>query len=182
MILWKDIPGWEGLYQASSEGQIKALEKRRYSGRNHTTCRIYPERILKGSVSPRGYNICTLCKDGKVTSYTLHSLIAQTFIPNPENKPEVNHIDGNKLNNCVNNLEWVTYYDNRKHAFIELNKTSAITHILIDVISGEKYQSARQAYMHNNFQFTFRHFRKMLTGKRKNHTNFKIIENENSIF
>lgn len=67
-------------------------------------------------ISPFGYNIIRLCNNGVTKNFRMARLVAQAFIPNPENKPEVNHIDGNKLNDCVENLEWNTRSENMRHA------------------------------------------------------------------
>ena len=74
-------------------------------------------RVLKPQVRGKGYLYVGLLKDGKQVRVSVHRLVAETFIPNPENKPEVNHIDGDKTNNCVSNLEWVTTSENAIHAF-----------------------------------------------------------------
>lgn len=75
------------------------------------------QRILKLVKTPHGYLSVGIIFGGKKRSFRVHRLVAQTFIPNPENKPQVNHIDGDKLNNDVSNLEWVTHTENIKHAF-----------------------------------------------------------------
>ena len=98
--IWKDIQGYEGLYQVSNLGRIK-------SG--------YKSIILQPGVC-RGYLIVNLYKDKKGLSQKVHRLVAQAFIPNPENKPTVNHKDGNKQNNCVSNLEWATIKEQNNHA------------------------------------------------------------------
>lgn len=73
-------------------------------------------KYLKGSIKNTGYKMALLSIDGKKKDYAIHRLVAEAFIPNPNNKPVVNHKDGNKLNNCVSNLEWTTYSENRTHA------------------------------------------------------------------
>ena len=98
---WKDIPGYEGLYQASNLGKI----------RNEKT-----RNILSGGIK-RGYKEVILIKDNKRKYKLVHRLIALTYIPNNSNKPQVNHKDGNKLNNNVDNLEWCTRSENMKHAY-----------------------------------------------------------------
>ena len=119
--IWKDIEGYEGLYQVSTCGNVKSLPKVR---RNGTGTYIQKEKLLKPSNTSTGYKKVELCKDGKRKSFKVHRLVAQAFIPNPENKREVNHIDGNKHNNNVNNLEWVTSSENKLHAFeMHLNPT-----------------------------------------------------------
>lgn len=114
MEIWKDVKGYEGIYQVSNKGRIKSLS--RYErGRNGKPC-FRKEKILKGQVSQYGYRRIQLFKDSKVKFPGVHRVVAEAFIPNPENKPQVNHKDGNKLNNNVENLEWVTQSENMKHA------------------------------------------------------------------
>ena len=98
--VWKDVKGYEGLYQVSSLGRV----------RNVTTT-----RILKQAKHHGGYMLVRLSKNGKAHTCTVHRLAAQSFISNPENKPQVNHIDENKTNNNVSNLEWVTSKENINH-------------------------------------------------------------------
>jgi hypothetical protein len=111
--IWKDIKGYEGRYQISNLGRVKSLTKSIWNG---YTFRIKDEFILKGGKDKKGYLYVILSKDGIKSIYKIHRLVAQFFIPNPENKLEVNHIDGNKLNNSVNNLEWCTHQENIYHA------------------------------------------------------------------
>ena len=93
---WKDIIGFEGLYQVSNLGRIKSLRD------NHNNPR---EKILKPQLT-KGYYWISLWKNGKRKMYLIHRLVALAFIPNPMNLPQVNHIDENKTNNCADNLEW----------------------------------------------------------------------------
>ena len=101
MEIWKDIKGYEGLYKVSSEGRIKSLNY------NHT-CK---EQILKPGSNKKGYLRVVLCKKGKFKTFLIHRLVSASFIPNPDNLPEVNHKDEDKTNNNVSNLEWC----NRKY-------------------------------------------------------------------
>lgn len=98
MEIWKDIPGYEGLYQASNMGRIRSL-KFRHIDRIHIMC------LGKRT---DGYLCVGLSKNGKVTSKTVHRLVALTFLPNPNGYEMVNHKDENKRNNRVDNLEWCT--------------------------------------------------------------------------
>ena len=107
--IWKDIEGYEGLYQVSSEGRIKSLSRLTSNGRK------IADRILTPYKNRDGYLQLKLYKDGKYINHKIHRLVANAFIPNPENKPEVNHIDENKENNNVSNLEWVTRKENANH-------------------------------------------------------------------
>lgn len=104
MEIWRDIKGFEGLYQVSNLGRVKSLPKYTYS-------RGYPqlrkEKILRPGYT--GKNRCyatVVLNDGK--GYKVHRLVAQAFIPNPDNLPQVNHKDENPFNNCADNLEWCT--------------------------------------------------------------------------
>lgn len=97
---WKDITGYEGLYKISQCGEIFSVR------RNHI-------------ISPflaSGYNEIVLSKNGVRKKWLVHRIVAGEFIVNEKGLPCVNHIDGNKLNNCVDNLEWCTYKENMKHA------------------------------------------------------------------
>ena len=121
--VWKDIEGYEGLYQVSNFGNIKSLARIVHSEKR-SDYKI-KEKVLKQSDTTTGYKKVELHKDNeKRKSFKVHRLVAQAFIPNPENKREVNHIDGNKHNNNANNLEWVTSSENKLHAFeMHLNPT-----------------------------------------------------------
>ena len=114
MEIWKNIKGYENLYLISNTGKVKALAKSIWNGQGYLH---FPEIIRKPTYDKDGYLNITLSKKGKSTTFKLHRLVATAFIPNPNNLPEVNHIDGNKSNNKVDNLEWVTRSENQKHAF-----------------------------------------------------------------
>lgn len=111
MEIWKDIEGYEGLYQVSSEGMVKSLNYNR-TGK---------ERILKSAKDKYGYLFVKLRKEGTVKYYLIHRLIAIAFIPNPDNKPCIDHINGDKTDNRVENLRWVTHKENMNNP-ITLNK------------------------------------------------------------
>lgn len=112
---WKDIKGYEGLYQVSNLGRVRGLD-RIVNGKGNKP-HFKKGRILAQRVRSKKYQYLSvnLSKDDKLITYALHRLVAIAFIPNPENKPQVNHIDENRLNNCVDNLEWVTNYENMHH-------------------------------------------------------------------
>lgn len=107
--IWKDISGYEGIYRVSNLGRVKSLE--RFDSNNH----LVKEKIKKLDKLKNGYLRIELWKNGKVVRFLVHRLVAQTFIPNPEKFPQVNHKDENKQNNCVNNLEWCSASYNTKY-------------------------------------------------------------------
>ena len=98
--IWRDITGYEGLYQISNLGNVRNIKFYR---------KVNP-------YEHKGYLRVALCKNNHCTHSYVHRLVAQEFILNSSNKPEVNHKDGNKLNNCVFNLEWCTHQENMEHA------------------------------------------------------------------
>jgi len=104
--IWKDIEGYEGRYQVSNLGRVKSLNYR------HTD----QERILQPIPFSHGYLVVNFLKNKKHKTFLIHRLVAQSFIPNPDNKPQVNHINGVKTDNRVVNLEWVTPLENTQHA------------------------------------------------------------------
>lgn len=105
---WRPIAGWEGLYEVSSLGRVRSFV-RYYDIINKRGIPMHFKRggkVIKGKVMPNGYIMVRLHKDGEETNALAHRLVAQAFIPNPENLPEVNHKDRNTANNNVSNLEW----------------------------------------------------------------------------
>lgn len=109
---WRDIEGYEGKYQVSNTGRVKSLQYHRGNS----------ERCLIPKKGKNGYLYVVLSKENKVKTFKIHRLVATYFIQNKENKPYVNHKDGNKENNNVENLEWVTPLENNLHAFYVLGK------------------------------------------------------------
>lgn len=119
--IWKDIKGYEGLYQVSNLGRVKSLSriyKHNYFGRE-TKYKKSKDKILNVNKN-QGYGHVILCKNGKCKQKLLHRILAKAFIPNIENKPNINHIDGNGLNNSLENLEWCTQKENVRHAINHL--------------------------------------------------------------
>lgn len=99
--IWKDIPDFEGLYQVSNTGKVKSFRKSTKYGSQ-------PEYILNPTICNHGYAQVTLYDKARKKKYTVHRLVAELFIPNPDNLPQINHKDEDKTNNNVDNLEWCT--------------------------------------------------------------------------
>ena len=112
--IWKNIDGYEGLYQVSNLGRVKSLEKFIYDTINRT--QHNKERILKPGKSKTGYLQVILCKDRKIKTFSVHRLVAMTFLENPNNLETVHHIDEDKTNNKVSNLEWTTQKKNVQYS------------------------------------------------------------------
>ena len=110
---WKDIQGYEGLYQISDKGTVKGLE--RVLKYNATKTKIWKEKTIKTIVDHLGYCRVSLCKNGTVKPFKIHRLVATAFL---SGEGHVNHIDGNKLNNNVSNLEFCTPKENNWHSFV----------------------------------------------------------------
>ena len=104
----KDVVGYEGLYGITNQGRAYGYKSRKW---------------LRPRISYRGYYLITLLMNGKPHQHSLHRVVGHAFIPNPKDKPQINHIDGDKLNNHVDNLEWVTASENMQHCYeLGLNK------------------------------------------------------------
>lgn len=100
---WRDIPGFDGHYQVSDCGRVKSLK-------------FGKERIMKGGHIGRGYPSVLLTKNGQPSTHYIHRLVAKAFLPTDDERPHVNHIDGDRENNHVTNLEWCTHTENIAHA------------------------------------------------------------------
>lgn len=130
---WTHINGFDDLYIISNLGRVKSFHNGYW-------------KSLKPGKTKKGYLNVILCKNGKETSYQVHRLVALHFITNPENKPEVNHIDENKQNNTVWNLEWMTSKENNNHGTRNERLSKKVS--CYDIISGvfiQEFGSIRHA-------------------------------------
>lgn len=112
--VWKDIKGFEGHYQISSFGEVKSVSRWRDTRKGSGY--ITKEKIMKQKKNITGYYSVQLCLNAVMTFKTIHRLVAEHFLSNPDNKLTVNHIDANKANNHVSNLEWSTSAEQMQHA------------------------------------------------------------------
>lgn len=126
--MWKDINGFEDAYRISDSGEV--WSKDRWCIDLKGRKRFRKGQKLNPDIAQNGYYRVTLAKNGKKVQKYLHRLLAEYFIPNPDNLPQVNHKDGNKLNCCIENLEWVSVRENTIHAY---------KHGLIKHVRGERH-------------------------------------------
>jgi hypothetical protein len=121
--LWKNITGYEGMYKISNFGRVKSYKKRTGKGVIFLTTFLFSGSTIK-------YLIVHLSKNNNKKNCAIHRLVAQAFIPNPENKPQVNHLNNNPLNNHVDNLVWGTPSENMRHCVKQnrCNKPKGETH------------------------------------------------------
>lgn len=163
--IWKNIDGYGQDYQVSNYGRIKSFKR-------------YKEgKLLATPATQQGYPQVSLSLNGVDQPHLVHRLVATHFLPNPENKPQVNHLDGNKLNNRVDNLEWATPQENVQHAYnlgLAKVKSGSESHlykcsievldrngVVIDILVGSK-DMAQKGYNSGNVFAC-------LQGKRKTH-------------
>ena len=128
---WKPVVGYEGLYEVSNWGRVKSLK-------------FGKERILKQNQCMNGYYYVGLSKNGILKRYSVHRLVAEAFIPNLDNLPQVNHKDENKLNNVVSNLEWCTYKYNNCYG-------TRLERVRDKQINGKKSKPVLQYDLEGNF-------------------------------
>jgi hypothetical protein len=150
MEIWKPVKNYENLYEVSNIGRVRS--KTRYvtnydMNTKQYSKRLYIGKIIQGTIQKTGYKRIIL-SNGNIKTYKfIHQLVAEAFIPNPENKPCIDHINGRKLDNRANNLRWVTYKENNNYAQknglwknVHFNKKP-----ILNITTGQKYESAMEA-------------------------------------
>lgn len=150
--IFKDVVGYEKMYQVSNLGNVKSLEKTSIykTSKGTTIKRKVRGKHLKQCIDRYGYSRLCLCKDGHERTLVTHRLVAQAFIPNPENKQQVNHINGIKTDNRLENLEWVTASENSKHRFDTLgHKGNKSGHEIPIRVNGIVFESLKAASLYN---------------------------------
>ena len=172
--IWKDIEGYEGLYQVSNLGRVRSLTRNR-RGRNNAPNPIQG-RILKQHTC-FGYCYISLCKNRKYKGFRVHRLVAHAFIPNPDNLPQVNHKDENKTNNCVDNLEWCTQEYNQNYGTINIrksqkqlndkNKSKVVLQYTLDGTFIKEWKSTMD--VQRNLGFAHTHISECCRGKQANY-------------
>ena len=141
--IWKDVPGYSGLYQISSLGRVRSFKN--FHG--------IKECVMSPGIS-RGYYHVALYKDLKLKRYYVHRLVAMAFIPNPDNLPLINHKNEIKTDNRVENLEWCTVQYNRTYGNAKLNHAKKCGKAVLCIETGQQFISCREAAQIMNLDHT----------------------------
>jgi hypothetical protein len=159
--IWRPIDGYKGNYLISNHGNVKCL-------RNGLISPIKPR------IDRAGYLTVRLTKNGETNTRYIHRLVAAAYVPNHMNKPFINHRNGNKLDNSLKNLEWVTHAENIKHAYDIKLIPKYNEKKVVDDCSGKKYSSIKDAS--NDLSIKYSTLRGFLNGRYKNKTCLKYLE------
>lgn len=144
--IWKSVVGYEGLYEVSNLGRVKGVERKLPHNRNKNLTYIRKEKLLTSTKMNNGYLRVEMSNNGKHKLNLVHRLVALTFIPNPNNYREVNHINCDKSDNRVENLEWVSSSQNKIHALE--NNLYQNNKVLLQIKNGvviNEYKSTKEA-------------------------------------
>lgn len=172
MEIWKDIQGYEDIYQVSNLGKVKSKDF--YRNGKSGYLKKYKGKILKGHINNLGYVCFDLYKDGFRKNIKGHILVALHFVDGYQEGLWVNHKDGNKQNNEYKNLEWCTPKENSIHAF-ETRLIVRQGEVVLHLSTGIFYESIRQAYRSGLINCSRSHFQKQLRGNLENRTLFKVV-------
>lgn len=176
---YKAVKGFEGFYEISDAGVVRSID-RTISVINHgSECkRTDKGKIICPTLKRNGYLQVGLIKSGVRKYINVHRLVAIAFVPNQNNLPEVNHIDGDKQNNTAANLEWCTSKDNHAHAK-EMglghytDSRNGFSKAVINTVTGEEFETARMAYNSFKPSYGYVYFTRKLSGEKPNETPFK---------
>lgn len=141
---WRPIPGYEGYYEVSNMGRVKSLN--RYTQSRWGTPIFHKSQMMKCRVASNGYRHVKLTKEGRCKEPLVHRLVAEAFLTNPLNLPQVNHKDGNKSNDVVSNLEWCSQSENQLHSRRVLKRVCGLPRKPVECIdTGEVFETAHHA-------------------------------------
>lgn len=176
LIEWKDIEGYEGIYQVSNTGLVRSKDRfiNTIDGKSYWKA----GKLLKPKNHKYGYHEVLLCKNGIKEHHYVHRLLASAFIPNPDKKPQVNHLNGLKYDNRIENLEWVTQSENALHAcraglYFDIAAQKHRGRRVLDTSTREQYSSIDKAAKAAGLSPST--MRRMLVGQRRNTTSFSLI-------
>lgn len=166
--VWKDVMGYDSLYQVSNFGRIKSLFKKWVRG-------YRKESFMSPRINKYGYSQVTLQHKKNKKTILVHRIEAFAFIPNIQNKPIINHINAIRTDNRIENLEWCTSSENIKHCFNMGNKDQCgsknpYSKKVINIITQKEYESIREAQLDSGYSYNY--FSRMLSGQNKNTTSF----------
>lgn len=189
--VWKDIPNYEGYYQISNLGRIKSVARK---VKYQNSYRNVKEKLKKTFIGKQGYERVELSKNGKTKKYNVHRIVANVFISNPLNKETVNHINGIKTDNRVENLEWATRSENELHAYkiglaknsekqrnvarlyCKENKIKSIIQLDLDGNFIKEWKSARE--VEEKINISRKNISQCITGKNKTAGGYKWLTKE----
>lgn len=173
-VIWRPVVGFEDRYEVSNDGRVRSID-------TYVNCRGGKTRLSKGRMKPlyrnnRGYVIVSLCRDNKATYSLVHRLVAEAFISNPHNKPQVNHIDGDVRNNHAGNLEWVTDNENKVHSSVSVGGTQRPKKAVVVTrkLTGETFHFNGLREAERAFNLDHGTVMKVLKGKYRTHRGFHI--------
>ena len=146
-IIWKPISNYSEYYEVSSDGRVRSFDRIIFD-KNGIRLRLNKSKEISLRIGL--YKMVGLNKNRVQIQVSIHRLVALHFIPNPENKPQVNHIDGNKMNNNLNNLEWVTAKENLQHAFDSGLKTPTWLNKKLSIETREKMSISKKGKIAHN--------------------------------
>lgn len=175
--IWKDVVGYENMYQVSNLGRVKSVE-RKVNGHNNCI-NTKRESLLKPETVRTGYYRVVLQKNGKRTKKLVHTLVGTSFISNPNNYVQLNHKNAIKKDNTPDNLEWTTQKENIRHASKmgllkgRYGKDNTASKLVLDTESGIFYYSVGEAAKYNNFKRE--RLSSMLSGRQKNKSHLKYV-------
>lgn len=167
---WRDVVGYEGYYEVSNHGRVRSLDRIDSIGANR-------KGIILSQSKGDGYCRVVLCRQGKMSTKKVHRLVAETFVPNPNDLPQVNHLDEDGENNFVDNLEWSTHTHNVNHgtrterALESFKESTSETYIITDP-NGKTFEvvSMRQFSLDHNLDPSVMY--KVAKGKRPQHKGY----------